>query len=201
MEIEENIACVMGVPERFHDSAVALYDDAFASKLGAAVRNAEHRRSLFRAGFALEYGIAAIVDDQLAGIAGFQTAEGSLTGGISYRDLIRRLGFFKGNRAALIFSLYERHPEPGELVMDGIAVDPEARGKGVGSTLLNEIRRYAKQYNYERIRLDVVDTNPRAKKLYERIGFRVTRTEQFPLLGRLLGFSGVSTMELSVNGS
>lgn len=198
MKVGESIECVTGIPERFRDAAVTLYDDAFASKLGLAVKNTEHRRSLFRAGFALEFGIAAIADDQLVGIAGFQTAEGSLTGGISYADLVKRLGFFKGSRAALLFILYERRPEPGELVMDGIAVHPDARGQGVGSTLLTEIRQYASRYDYERIRLDVVDTNPRAKKLYERIGFRVTKTEQFPLLGRFLGFKQVSTMGMAV---
>ncbi|MGV6816411.1 MAG: GNAT family N-acetyltransferase [Thiotrichales bacterium] len=198
MKVGESIEYVTGIPEHFRDAAVTLYDDAFASKLGLAVKNTEHRRSLFRAGFALEFGIAAIAGDQLVGIAGFQTAEGSLTGGISYADLVKHLGWFKGSRAALLFLLYERRPEPGELLMDGIAVHSDVRGQGVGSSLLAEIRRYARRYDYERIRLDVVDTNPRAKKLYERIGFRVTKTEQFPWLGRFLGFKKVSTMGLAV---
>jgi N-acetylglutamate synthase-like GNAT family acetyltransferase len=44
----------------------------------------------------------------------------------------------------LIFSLYERKPKQGELVMDGIAVHSEGRGKGTGTNLLKEIKNMAK---------------------------------------------------------
>ncbi|MFQ3232131.1 MAG: hypothetical protein ACI9DO_003526, partial [Reinekea sp.] len=39
------------------------------------------------------------------------------------------------------------------------------------------------------------------KKLYERKGFKAVKTERFPYLRWLLGFSGSTTMQLSVAGN
>lgn len=195
----DQISYQTGIPEKYRLAAVDLYDEAFGEKLSLAVRNRENRKQLFTKGLALKYAIAAVSQKGLLGIAGFHTAEGSLTGAISYRDLVSQLGFFKGSRAAVVFSLYEKKPKPEELVMDGIAVRSDARGMGVGSRLLNEIRKYAKQHEYNRVRLDVIDTNHKAKKLYERMGFEAVKTENFPYLKSFLGFGGVTTMELIVH--
>lgn len=42
-------------------------------------------------------------------IAGFSTAKEALTSGIDYRGLVSELGWMKGNRAAVVFRLYERN--------------------------------------------------------------------------------------------
>jgi ribosomal protein S18 acetylase RimI-like enzyme len=49
------------------------------------------------------------------------------------------------------------------------------------------------------VRLDVINTNPKAKKLYENIGYKSIKTANFPYLERLLGFSGVTTMILNID--
>lgn len=183
-----------GIPERLRSRAVALYDEAFGSKLALAVSDPTQRRQLLMQGFVLEYAIAAISAQGLLGIAGLQTANGSLTGGIQYRDLLQQLGFLRGNLAATVFGLYERQAQPGQLLMDGIVVDRHARGLGIGGRLLDEVCRYARRNDYRSIRLDVIDTNPRAKQLYERVGFKTVKVERFPLLQRLLGFGGTTTM-------
>lgn len=194
----DQITYQTGIPEKYRLAAVDLYDEAFGKKFSVAVRNREDRKQLFTRGLALKYAIGAVSKKGLLGIAGFYTAEGSLTGAITYRDLVSQLGFFKGNRAAVVFSLYERTPKPGELVMDGLAVRSDVRGMGVGSTLLDEILKYAKQHGCNRVRLDVIDTNPKAKKLYEHLGFEAVKTENFLYLKSILGFGGVKTMELNV---
>jgi len=109
------------------------------------VRSDQKRLYLLKDCFVAEYAIVAMTDNKLIGIAGFHTPKGSLTGGITYSDLVSRLEFFNGSRAALIFSLYERKPALGELLMDGIAVHGDFRGKGVGSKLLDEIAIYASE--------------------------------------------------------
>lgn len=192
---ESKIIYQIGLPEQFRFSAASLYDEAFGKKFSVAVGSDKSRLHLLSSCFMLEYAIVAISENRLIGIAGFHTPSGSLTGEITYSELISQLGFMKGNWAALIFSLYERKPAPGELVMDGIAVQADARGKGVGSRLLEEIARYANEHKFDRIRLDVIDINPKARKLYERKGFEAVKTEYFPYLRWLLGFSGSTTME------
>ena len=188
----------IGLPEQFRADAAKLYDEAFGQKLSVAVRSNEKRISLIQKGFIIEYAIVALSDNTLLGIAGLHTSSGSLTGGISYKDLLSELGFLKGNWAAIIFSLYDRKPKAGELLMDGIAVHADSRGKGVGSKLLEKIAMYAQQNKFKNVRLDVIDINPEAKKLYERMGFKAVKTERFPYLRWLLGFSGSTTMLLSV---
>ena len=194
----ELIKYQIGIPEAFRSTATDLYDEAFGKKLSLAIAKTKERKALFIKGFNLKYAIGAFCEDNLVGIAGFHADQMSLSGGITYRDLIFELGFLKGHRAALVFSLYERKPRPGELVMDGIAVRSNVRGMGVGMNLLEQIRQYAHNHDFDCIRLDVIDTNPGAKRLYERFGFKAVRTETFPLLKRFLGFGGVTTMEFCI---
>ncbi len=188
-----------GLPEKFRSRAALLYDQAFGEKFSVAVRSMESRILLLNNCFLPEYAIVAELDQKLIGVAGFHTPTGSFTGGITYRGLLSQLGFIKGNWAAFIFSLYARKPSPGELVMDGIAVDVDARGKGVGGRLLDEVAAYARDHGFDHVRLDVIDINPKAKKLYERKGFKAVRTEFYPVLRRLLGFSASTTMLLDLS--
>ena len=90
--------------------------------------------------------------------------------------------------------LFERKAQEHELLMDGIAVSEDYRGKGVGTALFKALIEYAKNNHYQRIRLDVIDTNPDARRLYERLGFSAERTNTFEVLRPLLGFGAATTM-------
>jgi len=196
---ENHVSYQIGIPEQYRETAVELYEEAFGKKLGVAIKNKRRRLSLLSSTLILKYAIGAFSDKKLIGIAGIQTPEGSLTSGIGYGDLLSQLGFLRANWAALIFSLYERKPAPMELVMDGISVHSLGRGKGIGTKLLTEIIKLGENEGYRQIRLDVIDINPKAKKLYERVGFEVIKTESYPYLKGLLGFSGSSTMVYNIS--
>lgn len=58
-----------------------------------------------------------------------------------------------------LLALLERTPARGELVMDGIAVDPARRGEGIGALLLDGVEEVAAEQGCRRIRLDVVEEN------------------------------------------
>ena len=194
----EKLTISKGLSDSFRLDAARLYDEAFGKKFSVAVKNSEQRISLLEACFKLDYAFVAIYDNKLVGIAGYHTIDGSLTGGLTYKTLISKLGIVKGNWAALIFSLYERKSKENELLMDGIAVSQDYRGLGIGSQLIDSINDYAKSNGYQTIRLDVISTNPAAKKLYERKGFITQHTEKFPYLEWLLGFSSATTMVMNV---
>ena len=182
-----------------HANQVAkLYEEAFGSKFCKAIRDKQARIDVLSKCFCPGYSYVALVDGEIAGIAGFQTQSGSLTGGMNLRGLIGELGLLKGVWAGLVLSLFERQPQTRELVMDGIVVDSKFRGRGLGSKLLDRIVRHAQEHGFESVRLDVIDTNPRARKLYESKGFTAKHTEQFPYLKRLIGFSGATTMVFNV---
>jgi len=133
--------------------------------------------------------------EKLVGIAGFKTAQGSLIGG-GFGDLAKYFGFFSALWRASLLLLLERKIESGVLLMDGIAVIADQRGKGTGTKLLTAIVDYAKTSGLEAVRLDVIDTNPRARKLYERFGFEAVGTERLGILKLLFGFSSATQMIL-----
>lgn len=195
------ISYAIGLKADQYTRASRLYDEAFGQKFRVAVPSREQRLALFEGTFVGEFAITASAGEDLVGLAGFHTSEGSLTGGIGLRQLFSSLGLIRGLRAAVVFSLFERTPKPGELLMDGIAVDHEYRGHGIGSQLLKRIVSYATDHGYQTVRLDVIDTNPGARRLYERFGFVAVSRETFPYLRWLLGFGGATTMQYEVSGT
>lgn len=191
----------VGVPEAHRAAAARLFDEAFGAKMAVAVRSPDARLALWERAFDLRFAIVAIKSDALLGLAGFQTPEGSLTSGIGYGTLVSQLGVLRGTWAALVLGLYERAPTPGQLLLDGITVHSSARGQGIGARLLQELDAYAARQGYRAMRLDVIETNPDARRLYERQGFVPTETAQFGYLRWLLGFGASTTMQRNVSSA
>jgi len=184
----------VGIASQDRQRAAEIYEEAFGAKLGIAIGEKNHRVALLCQGFQLSCAISAYEGDYLVGLAGFCTKNHALTSGITYRSILKEVGFFKGQRAAIIFGLFERKAKDDELLMDGIAVSSEHRGQGVGTALFEALVAYAKANHYQRIRLDVIDTNPDARRLYDRLGFSAERTNTFEVLRPLLGFGAATTM-------
>ncbi|TMP30141.1 molybdopterin-guanine dinucleotide biosynthesis protein MobC [Pseudoalteromonas rubra] len=187
-----------GWDRKYSHSIARLYDQAFGNKFANAIPCQAKRLEVLESCFLPEYSFVALKNDEPVGIAGFSEVSGSLTAGLDTSGLFEHLGILGGIRACLLFSLYERQPGKNEMVMDGIAVQESCRGQGVGSRLLDSIVSHAQARGYTSVRLDVIDSNARAKKLYTRKGFVVTKTEHFPYLQWLLGFSGSTTMLLNL---
>jgi ribosomal protein S18 acetylase RimI-like enzyme len=82
--------------------------------------------------------------------------------------------------------------------MDGISVAPTARGGGIGTKLLLRIKEFAEAEGYQSVRLDVIDTNHAARRLYEREGFIAISTYRFPYLRWFLDFSAATTLEFRI---
>lgn len=186
-----------GVPAGAEQRAAELYWDAFGRKLGPALNPPDKAVPFISAHLNADRAVCALLDGQLVGLAGYQLSGRALTGG-SASDVLRAYGHLRGLHRLLLLALFERHPAPGQLVMDGIAVDPGLRGRGVGSLLIEEVAAVAAEQGRREIRLDVIDTNPRARALYERRGFTAVRTERTPYLRGLLGFGAVTTMRRAV---
>jgi len=191
---DQPIRIVTGIAETDRLRAAELYDEAFGAKLGLAIKDRDARLAVLRAGFQLDYAVTALQGNYLVGLAGFTKQKESLTSGITYRKILREVGFFKGQKSALILGLFERKSRDDELLMDGIAVSSECRGRGVGTQLFEGLVDYARAHSYKAIRLDVIDTNPDARRLYERIGFEAERTSTFEGLRPWLGFGASTTM-------
>ena len=175
-------------------AAGRLFWSAFAGKLGF-VMGPEDRALRFLNGVVeSEFAISALSSDgRLIGVAGFKTADGAFVGG-ELSDLQAVYGFWGGLWRGVLLSVLERPLEDDVLLMDGIFVDEGARGQGVGSALLAAIKAKAIELGCREVRLDVIDSNPRARALYERQGFEARGTSSTGVFRHVFGFRCAMTM-------
>lgn len=191
----QNFLIETGLPERHLKKAAALHFEAFSEKIGGILGRDGRGAAFFADIINPAFGICALSKDreQLLGIAGFKTADGALIGG-ELADLQRYYGLVGGLWRGLLLGLLDRPVETDVLLMDGIAVVPQMRGHGVGSALLDAVCREAVRRRKANIRLDVIDTNPRAKSLYERKGFVAASSQSTSPLRHVFGFNSATTM-------
>jgi ribosomal protein S18 acetylase RimI-like enzyme len=88
----------------------------------------------------------------------------------------------------MLLMLLDHKVPPGDLYLDGIVVDPSLRGQGIGSTLVAAFEHRARENGFTTVSLEVIDTNPRARNLYERLGYRQIATNTLGPFSRLFGF-------------
>lgn len=170
--------------------------EAFGAKIGGVLgpRGTEFIAAMLQP----DHAISAVSETgTLLGITGFKTEAGTFVGG-EFSDLTDFYGWFGGAWRGLLLSFLERQIESGCLLMDGICVDAKARGQGVGSALLDAVAQEARARGLSDVRLDVIDSNPRAKALYERKGFVEGKTSDLGPLRHIFGFKSATTMRLSV---
>lgn len=67
-------------------------------------------------------------------------------------------------------------PPEGCLHIAHLGVAPDLRGQGIGAQLIADAAHIAARQGIRRLSLDVADSNPRARALYERLGFEPCRT-------------------------
>ena len=182
--------------ERAH--AARLFWQAFSAKLGRVLAPEDKALRLIEAILDPRFALTARdTDGRLLGLAGFKTAEGGLTGG-GLREMADVYGWFGGTWRGLVLSLLERKVQPGVFQMDGIFVDAGARGRGVGTALLGAVIDEARARGLDEVQLDVIDVNPRARALYERVGFRPIGEERLGPFRHLFGFARATRMSLAL---
>lgn len=183
-----------GIPDRAMAQAAALYWEAFGQKLGTVMGPKAKGLAYINRVLDPSHAISAVDDaGNLLGIVGFKTYDSALVGG-GFSDLMAIYGKVGALWRAGLLALLDRDIENKRFLMDGIFVAPDARGKGVGSALLDAIMIEGRNRGYATIRLDVINTNPRAKALYERHGFHPTKTDRLGLLRHIFHFDSATTM-------
>ncbi len=187
----------IGIRTEHKEDAARLYAIVFQTKYLKILGNPEEVTQLLKDGINTQRGISAISEEnELLGISGFKFDKTSLTN-IKSKTLFKKYGILKGVFKLVILAiLFYRKPDKGkQLLMDGIAVKEGCRGRGIGKQLFLELEKFAIDKNLSSIKLDVIDENPNAKRLYEKIGFVSTKYQKLPnFIYKLIGVSGVTTM-------
>lgn len=186
--------------ESHREQAGLIYYEAFRRKLQPLVGTPAKAIPLLTATLNLDMTMGALVDGALLGVAGLHSQDG-IYSHVVLRESIAALGPARGLYAWVALNLFSIGAgcPAGELRVAALAVDAAARGQGVGSRLLEAVFDKAQREDYRAVRLEVVDTNTGARRLYERLGFALVKTHRYPFIRHWLGFSGdyVMVKELS----
>jgi ribosomal protein S18 acetylase RimI-like enzyme len=181
------------LPEGLADDSAALYLSALDDKLVPVYGGGSRARQALACGFNRHMCITAVEGDRLIGILGIQTATAK------FMDVtLNTLQPFYGTLGSLwrmaLLAFLNHSPMANEACIDGLAVLPAYRGRGVGTGLIAALEAWATGQGLSVIRLEVVDTNPRAEKLYRHIGFEAVREQTVWPVGTLFGFRSSTVM-------
>lgn len=183
-----------GLPAAQHPAAARLYWEAFGAKLGTVMgpddRALAYLARVIRADHCFT---AQSADGTLLGIAGFKSPLGSFAGG-GPADLRVIYGRFGAYWRSLVLEALLDDVDNRRFLIDGIAVTRAARGQGIGTALVAALCAEGRARGYPEIRLEVIDSNWRARALYKRLGFVATHTARLGLLRPFFGFTAAITM-------
>lgn len=174
---------VLMQPE-WREAVGRLLAEAFCAKLGRMTGldvDGLARAFVFVGEGAGEWRILALVDGRLAGtllLRRYPATDFGVPvagGGKLWRRLADSIGLWQAAAMWLALSMLSHCPAAGEWYIGDVAVSATYRGQGIGALLIGEAQRLAAA---ERVRLTlhVAAGNPGARRLYERLGFRVEST-------------------------
>jgi DNA-binding MarR family transcriptional regulator/GNAT superfamily N-acetyltransferase len=86
-----------------------------------------------------------------------------------------RIAELDGERVGCVLCTAAEAPGIAQLRL--LLVEPSARGSGVGTRLVEECLRFAKRSHYSRMMLWTNDVLSAARRIYERAGFKLDRSE------------------------
>lgn len=188
-----------GLPSEAVAQAARLYWSAFGDKLGRLLGPETRALALLDRTIRADHAIVAVARDRpdVVGVAGFRSAGGG------FMSLTRPhlTAVYGPMGAAWRFALLNRlsaDEDNDRFLIDGLAVDSGWRGHGIGTALIEALAAEARARGYARLRLDVADQNPRARALYERLGFGAVGHQRLRLLAPVFGISGSTVMDRAV---
>lgn len=82
-------------------------------------------------------------------------------------SILSRLRKKKNNQEIYL----DKEADYGDFYIDTLSVSPQFQGYGIGTALIKEAEKMAKQIGYSRISLNVAHDNPAAKSLYQKLGY------------------------------
>lgn len=188
----------LGFAEHQRTRVGALYWEAFGRKLGPAFADDATGLALVQATLSPDRVLVARLGDVIAGVCGFYEGDRGAVD-LTWAALRRQLSTRASIRAGLLLAVLARGEHPGALVLDGICVDADLRGHGIGSALLVAASEQARRRGARAVRLSVVDTNPRARALYQRLGFQPVDAGSLGPLSAVYGFGRYTVMEREVD--
>jgi ribosomal protein S18 acetylase RimI-like enzyme len=187
----ESVNISIGLPSDSSAKIAALYFDIFSRKLGAVLG----RRAavpMIADHISEDRIIVACDGEEVVGIAGLNY-DGIGFFVPNHRGFLKHYGPLVGRVRAGLWASVQTNPRPHQLHLEGIGVQADLRSRGIGTALLEAVDRRTRDVGKTEVILEVVDTNPRAKALYERFGYRTVLTTRRWMF-RFAGFTSADLM-------
>lgn len=185
------------LPEAHIQAAVRLYYTGLEAKLAPVFGPLDSALAVLPRSIHSTRCLTAFTEGRLAGILGLHDQQGSFLEP-SYGTMVRHYGQIAGTFRTMLLMLLDHKQPPGDLYLDGIVVAPSLRGQGIGSALLAAFENLARDNGFATVSLEVIDTNPRACRLYARRGYRKIATHTMGPFSRLFGFRTTLRMTKAV---
>jgi ribosomal protein S18 acetylase RimI-like enzyme len=185
------------LPEAHVPEGVRLYYTGLEVKLGPVFGPLASALAVLPGSIQPARCLTALSEGQLAGILGIHNQQGSFLEP-SYGTMVRHYGQISGTFRTMLLMLLDHKVPPGDLYLDGIVVDPSLRGQGIGSALVAAFEHLARENGFTTVSLEVIDTNPRARNLYERLGYSQITTHTMGPFSRLFGFRTTHRLTKSI---
>ena len=184
--------------EKHVRTAIDIFHEAFAEKFRIGFSNGDQLYRLFHDSLDRDNCIVALQGDELLGILTYQTVQGEFFHP-RFGALIGRFWPWRALRIALNLLLLDESAKPDEFIVSSISVSAQARGLGVGTRLMNAAEELARESDKNFMSLAVIGKNEAARRLYERLGYRVTSSQQGRLIRWLTGDDVVHHMEKTLS--
>lgn len=186
------------LPQAGVDEAVALYWQAFGGKLAHVLGPQDKALRLLKKAVGRDHAFVAVSPlGRVVGVAGYRSPEGSFVH-LNQRHMTAVHGPVMGRLRLLLLMLLGTDEDTERFLVDGLAVVEDRRSQGIGTAMIEALRREASRRGYARMRLDVADHNLRARGLYERLGFAVVGHQPLRWLAPIFGMRGATIMEMPV---
>ena len=197
MEKRPEIIITNKVNDEQFAQALEIYYNAFEQKIRPLLKPKEKAICIYSYAIHPNRVYYALKNGKTAGIIGLQYDDLDF---LSYRfDFIKRqYSFFRSLYLYIILNIMKMKLEEYTIRIDSIAVDDQCRGQGIGKILIDKVIEIAKNRGFKEIILEVVNTNPRAKKLYEKMGFKEKKHIKFYFLTRSFGFTSAYVMSMKI---
>ncbi len=176
------------------EKVIEILMTAFNKKFSSVIKNEEKLRKLMKKYINFENAFYCYYEGEIVGVLGFESKNKKFDK-INFWTLLFEIGIIKMIKTILLYAPFSRKLKENEIRIIAIAVDENKRGLGIGTHLLQKFYNYSREEKFQKILLEVVDTNPKAKKLYKEHNFKDSNYIKLDSRHKAAGFNGVYFME------
>ncbi len=197
-KLENDVNITTKLPREMITQAAEVYYSSFKQKYDGLLmipRTREQALHILRESMNCSMGIYALDDGgNLVGLAGLG-CKGRGFVKYKWRLLLQEFGLLGAILRKLIKFFEAPALRKGQLRIEGVVISEDAQGQGIGTALLHAVFEWARRQGYKTVCLEVINTNPDARRLYHRLGFKDKGRVYFGLLTRQAGFTFIWRME------